>query len=90
MNASQGRRSSPSAADGRRKVPVPGPWQAAAVAAMSALAQERGLALEDIALTRAQPDPTAEEALELWLIAQGRGYRYRAGLDGGGVEQLAR
>lgn len=72
----------------RHKLPVPGPWQAAALAAMSALAERLSIGVEGVALTRAMEDATDPRALELWLIAQGRGYRYRARLDGDEVESL--
>jgi hypothetical protein len=72
----------------RRKLPVPGPWQAAALAAMAALAERLSIGLDGVALTRAMEDAADAQSLELWLIAQGRAFRYRARLDGEGVESL--
>ena len=73
----------------RRKLPVPGPWQVAAIAAMEALADSRSVTLDAVALTRAQVDSSDPESLEVWMISGGAGYRYRSRLDGGLAEPLA-
>lgn len=76
----------------RSKLPVPGPWQAAALRAMADLADRLGLPGNAVAVTRAEiaatggggdpaKDSTAGSAdLDLWLLADGRSYRYRVPL----------
>ncbi len=65
-----------------RKVPVPGPWQPAVLAAWSDLSDRFGLEFDQVAVTRVEEAAEEEGALTVWLMAGGRGYRYRATLDG--------
>lgn len=76
----------------KAKLPVPGPWQAAAARAMADLAERLGLPGSAVAVTRAEiaasggagvgaNGPSAGSAeLDLWLLADGRSYRYRVPL----------
>ncbi len=68
--------------DPSEKLPVPGPWQPAVQAAMQDLAERLSLPTSRLAVTRvralAEASSPAGSELEIWLLAAGRGYRYRA------------
>lgn len=66
---------------GRAKLPVPGPWQPAVEAAMAHLAARLDIPRAAVAVTRADDD-AAPEALDVWLMAHGRTYRYVVGPGG--------
>lgn len=75
--------------DPSEKLPLPGPWQRAARAAMADLADRRDVPASAVAVTQAVPAPGGEsEWLELWLLSGARTFRYRAALDGSAVEAL--
>jgi hypothetical protein len=69
------------------KLPVPGPWQAAARAAIVHLSAEAGLAASAVAVTRMEPLPadSGAGAFDVWLLAGGRTHRYRVHRDGSAV-----
>ncbi len=70
------------------KLPVPGPWQAAVRVAMADLADETGLPLQAMAVTRVEEDPAG--GLAVWLLAGGRTSRYRVATAGGEAMVAAR
>lgn len=68
---------------GAAKLPVPGPWQPAVEAALAHLGARLGLPRTALAVTRVDEGAAAEaEALDVWLMAQGRTYRYVVGSSG--------
>ncbi|MEO8084821.1 MAG: hypothetical protein ABI780_13440 [Ardenticatenales bacterium] len=66
---------------GPAKLPVPGPWQPAVQAALDHLGARLGLPRTSVAVTRLDEGASAE-ALDVWLMANGRTYRYVVGPSG--------
>lgn len=66
---------------GAAKLPVPGPWQPAVEAALAHLGARLGLPRTALAVTRVDEGASAE-ALDVWLMARGRTYRYVVGSSG--------
>jgi hypothetical protein len=68
----------------RPKLPVPGPWQAPVRAAMAHLSARRGVPGESVAPARVEeaawrgPGGETVHGLEIWLVAGGATWRYRA------------
>lgn len=70
-------------ASGRLKLPVPGAWQPAVEQALAHLAARLGVPRTAVAVTRADDGGTGSPAaLDLWLMAGGRTYRYVVGPAG--------
>ena len=69
------------------KLPVPGPWQPAVQRAQADLASRLDTAEPAVTVTRVQEaewgGEQAGQGVEIWLMAAGRTYRYRAILGGG-------
>jgi hypothetical protein len=67
----------------RTKLPVPGPWQAAVVAAMADLVDRTGKPAHAVAAARVEParwldhDGAVVQGLSIWLVTGGRTYKYR-------------
>lgn len=68
------------------KLPVPGPWQARVRVAMEDLTSRLELPLHSVTVTRVDASEWSQaghaedpgRGLEIWLMAGGRTYRYRA------------
>lgn len=77
------------------KLPVPAPWQAAVRRCLEDLRSQLQLPASAVAATRVdemewRDEEGPQKGLEVWLLAAGQAFRYRARLDGSAAWPLGR